>query len=209
MPMSLPTARFLALGDSYTIGEGVPREGGWPAQLAALLREAGVAIDAPEILAATGWTTDELAAALNNARLAPPYGLVTLLIGVNNQYRGGGADDYREGFRTLLGRAIALAGGVAGRVVVVSIPDWGVTPFAQASGRDSGRIAREIDAFNERARQAALRAGAAFVDVTALSRAADAASLLVADGLHPAAAQYARWAQAILPCARRALDGKA
>jgi lysophospholipase L1-like esterase len=209
MPMNPPTARFLALGDSYTIGEGVPREGGWPAQLAALLRAAGAAIGAPEIVATTGWTTDELAAAMDDAGLAPPFDLVTLLIGVNNQYRGGGAKAFRDGFDDLLGRAVALAGGAAGRVVVVSIPDWGGTPFAQASGRDSGAIAREIDHFNALARQAALRAGAAFVDVTALSRAADAASLLFADGLLPSAAQYARWAQAILPSARRALDGKA
>lgn len=200
--------RFLALGDSYTIGEGVPREGGWPAQLRALLGGAGVAIAAPEILATTGWTTDELSAAMDANPPEPPYDLVTLLIGVNDQYRGRGVDAYRDGFRALLGRAVALAGDIARRVIVVSIPDWGVTPFAQASGRDTARIAREIDGFNELAREAALGAGASFADVTGISRQAESAALLVDDGLHPSAAQYAHWAAAILPLAMQALEAE-
>jgi len=204
--MSPAATRFLALGDSYTIGEGVPVEGGWPARLCALLRESGEAVATPDIVATTGWTTDELLAAMDGAALAPPYDLVTLLAGVNDQYRGRDAHDYRAGFDTLLGRAIDLAGGAAHRVVVVSIPDWGTTPFARASGRDVDRIAREIDAFNAMARESALREGAGFADVTVISRQAEAAAQLVADGLHPSAEQYASWAGAILPQARRALQ---
>src|SRR4029077_1522375 len=113
--------RYLALGDSYTIGEGVAPEGRWPVQLAGRLRAEGVAIDDPEIIATTGWTTDELSAAMDAAKLSPPYDFVTLLIGVNNQYRGRSVANYRAEFSALLSRAIALAGERANHVVVVSI----------------------------------------------------------------------------------------
>src|SRR5690348_18315404 len=122
-------ATFLALGDSYTIGEGVALDERWPVQLAARLREAGIDIADPQIIATTGWTTDELAAAMDTASFARPYDLVTLLVGVNNQYRGRPLDEYSVQFRDLLQRAIHLAGGIAAHVIVVSIPDWGVTPF--------------------------------------------------------------------------------
>lgn len=194
-------AAFLALGDSYTIGEGVAAASRWPAQLAARLRKAGARIAEPRILARTGWTTDELAAALDAAHLAPPWALVTLAIGVNDQYRGRPLAGYGAGFGALLARAIALAGGVAARVLVVSIPDWSVTPFAARSGRDAGTIARAIDAFNAAAAAAAEREGAQRVDVTAISRAPAARGELAADGLHPSAAQYARWVDAITPVA--------
>ncbi|NCT66949.1 MAG: SGNH/GDSL hydrolase family protein [Rhodanobacteraceae bacterium] len=204
----MTTAAFLALGDSYTIGEGVDADERWPAQLARRLRARGVAIDDPQVIATTGWTTDELAAAMDAATFAPPYALVTLLIGVNNQYRGRELANYRIEFGALLARAIALAGGDARRVVVVSIPDWGVTRFARAQGRDAPRIAAEIDAFNDVAREVATASGAAFVDVTAKSRdAGDADAMLVGDGLHPSAAQYARWTDLILPAAEQALAG--
>jgi lysophospholipase L1-like esterase len=196
---------FLALGDSYTIGEGVAPAARWPAQLAARLHADGVAVDTPHIVAATGWTTAELSAAMDAATLTPPYALVTLLIGVNNQYRGLPVDAYRVEFRALLQRAVGLAGARAACVVVVSIPDWGVTPFAAREGRDAAAIARAIDAFNVVARAGALAAGAHWVDVTAISRAPDARGELVADGLHPSAAQYARWVSAILPTARAVL----
>lgn len=194
---------YLALGDSYTIGEGVPAEGRWPMRLAAVLRAQGVALADPTILATTGWTTDELSAAMDAAGFAPPYGLVSLLIGVNNQYRGRAADEYRDQFRQLLQRAVTLAGDRAGRVLVLSIPDWGVTPFARESGRDTGRIAAELDAYNAVAREETVRAGVAFVDVAPISRAYPA--LLAEDGLHPSAAQYALWAEAALPVVRRLL----
>lgn len=204
MPSASP--RFLALGDSYTIGEGVAPSGRWPQQLAARLRAEGVAVADPQVVAVTGWTTDELAAAMDAATFAPPYALVTLLIGVNNQYRGRDLANYREEFRALLERAVALAGGEPRRTLVVSIPDWGVTPFARAQGRDAAAVAAAIDAFNAVNRAEAAARGAAWIDVTGLSRErGDAPDMLVADGLHPSAAQYARWVERILPAARAAL----
>ncbi|HEX7111334.1 MAG TPA: SGNH/GDSL hydrolase family protein [Mizugakiibacter sp.] len=198
--------RLLALGDSYTIGEGVEEAGRWPMQLAARLHGEGIAVAEPAIVATTGWTTDELAAAMDAASFAPPYALVTLLIGVNNQYRGRDLDEYRSEFRALLARAIALAGGDARRALVVSIPDWGVTPFARGQGRDAGAIAAAIDAFNAVNRAEAAAQGVAWVDVTDLSRdRGDSTAMLATDGLHPSAAQYARWVERILPAARRAL----
>jgi len=195
--------RFLALGDSYTIGEGVTEAGRWPVQLVARLREHGIAVDAPRIVATTGWTTDELSAAMDDAALKPGWALVTLLIGVNDQYRGRPAAGYRERFLGLLRRAADLAGDVR-RVVVVSIPDWGVTSFAE--GRDRTAIANEIDTFNAIARDETLRAHARWVDVTPTSRDAAAnPGMLVDDGLHPSAAQYARWVTLIAPAAEAAL----
>lgn len=196
---------FLALGDSYTIGEGVAGDRNWPAQLLARLRLDGAKLDGPRIVATTGWTTDELASAMDAAALDPPYALATLSIGVNNQYRGRALDEYRTQFRALLRRAVALAGADPVRVVVVSIPDWGVTPFATHQRCDSVRIAREIDAFNAAARAETDDAGVHWVDVTAISRAPELRDELVDDGLHPSAAQYARWVEAILPVARVAL----
>lgn len=187
-------ARFLALGDSYTIGEGVAGESSWPMQLARLLRQRGAHIHDAEIVAQTGWTTDELTQAMDAHRFKPPYALVTLSIGVNNQYRGRSADDYADQFPTLLERAIAFAGERIGRVLTVSIPDWGVTRFGRDSGRDTSQVALEIDAFNRAAANACTLRGVAFIDVTGVSRrAGDDAAMLVADGLHPSAAQYAQW----------------
>lgn len=196
---------FLALGDSYTIGEGVAESQRWPLQLAARLRKEEVAVDEPKIIAKTGWTSDELAAAMAAETFDPPYALVSLLIGVNDQYRGRPLDAYRVQFLDLLQRAVGLAGGDAARVVVVSIPDWGVTPFARAERRDAREVAAQIDSFNAEAHVGVERAGAAWVDVTGISRSADARAELVADGLHPSGAQYARWVEAILPAARSAL----
>lgn len=197
--------QFLALGDSYTIGEGVPAPARWPMQLAARLRGEGVDAGDPRIVAMTGWTTDELAAAIDASDLDPPYALVSLLIGVNNQYRGRALDEYRSQFEGLLQRAVALAGAEAGRVVVVSIPDWGTTPFARGEGRDPQQVAEEIDAFNAVARAQASATGAHWVDVTAISREPAVDTWLVADELHPSAEQYARWTEAILPVARAIL----
>src|SRR5580704_16030613 len=152
--------RYLALGDSYSIGEGVPEAGRWPVQLAVRLRREGIALDDPTIIATTGWTTDELSAAMDATTFAPPYDLVSLLIGVNNQYRGRDASDYRGQFRHLLDRAIALAGMQPARVLVLSIPDWGVTPFAHGSGRDVLKIAQELDVYNAIAREETAHRGA-------------------------------------------------
>ncbi|RUL70290.1 SGNH/GDSL hydrolase family protein [Dyella choica] len=197
--------RYLALGDSYTIGEDVPTQARWPAQLVEKLRKQDIAIDDPQIIAVTGWTTDELSAGMDQAVLAPSYDLVTLLIGVNNQYRGRPSEEYREQFRALLLRAMALSGHRPGRVVVVSIPDWGVTPFGYASGRDLRQIANELDCFNALARDEADHAGAHFVNITGISR--EHAGLVAADGLHPSGAQYALWTDAIEAVATNALQG--
>lgn len=195
--------RYLALGDSYTIGEGVEPEGRWPVQLAVLLRAEGFDLQPPEIIARTGWTTDELAAGIREAAPQGPYAFVSLLIGVNNQYRGLPLEEYRREFRELLGEAIAFAGGEAARVVVLSIPDWGATPFAE--GRDRAAIRREIDAFNEANRAETEACGAGYVDVTAASRTATPGEL-ADDWLHYGKEMYARWARLVLPFGRGALN---
>ena len=201
---TLPQAQlsYLALGDSYTIGEGVDVAGRWPVQLAAALRTHGIAIADPRIIATTGWTTDELWTAMDAAEPLGAWDFVSLLIGVNNQYRGRSVDDYVGEFHRLLRRAIALAGDRVDRVLVLSIPDWGVTPFAFASGRDREAIAADLDAYNAAARDLCEAHGVAFVDITGISRdRGGTAEMLADDGLHPSASQYARWAGAALPVA--------
>lgn len=199
-------ATFLALGDSYTIGEGVEEADRWPVQLVARLAELGIAVEMPRIVATTGWTTDELSVAMDAATLDGHYDLVTLLIGVNNQYRGRSADEYREQFVSLLRRAAGLAGDPR-RVVVVSIPDWGVTAFAE--GRDRAAIAREIDTFNAIARDETARMQARWADVTSASREAGAKpDMLVDDGLHPSGKQYSAWLEGILPEAEIVLNSR-
>ncbi len=188
------TTRYLALGDSYTIGESVAESERFPVQLARAL-----GVGDPQIIAKTGWTTDELNAAIDAANPQGPFDLLTLLIGVNNQYRGRSADEYRTQFVGLLNRAIGFAGGDAKKVIVVSIPDWGVTPFAE--GRDRAKIAHEIDQFNAINREEAARAGAKWVDITPISRRSDPA-LVAGDGLHPSGKQYAEWVKLIAPFAR-------
>lgn len=203
-PAPLGSPRLLALGDSYSIGEGVSQAERWPVQLVAALRARGIDMADPTIIARTGWTTDDLATALDAARPSKPYALVFLLIGVNDQYRGGNADSYRRPFAALLDRAIDLAGGRAERVVVLSIPDWGVTPFA--TGHDRGAIAAAVDQFNVMNRAEALRAGARYVEITAASRRArETPRLIAADGLHPSGEMYAEWVEAVLPVALVAL----
>ena len=198
--------KYLALGDSYTIGEGVAEDGRWPAVLARALRAEGVALDDPRIIATTGWTTDELAAAIDAAEPLGEWDFVSLLVGVNNQYRGRSLENYREEFTTLLQRAIDFARGRAERVLVLAIPDWGVTPFGTASGRDVAQIARELDAFNAAAAAICAQHGVAFVDIAPVARVRGAeAAMLAEDGLHPSAAMYALWAAQALPVARRLL----
>jgi len=194
--------RYLALGDSYTIGESVPEAGRWPVQLAALLRERGIAIADPRIIARTGWTTDELSAAMDEQEPLGEWDFVSLLIGVNNQYRGRPVEDYRPEFERLLQRAIALAGGRADRVIVLAIPDWGVTPFGAKSGRDLAAVSAQLDAYNAAKREIAQAQGVAFVNIASVSRARGGESTMVAeDGLHPSAMLYAEWAALALPVA--------
>ena len=198
---------YLALGDSYTIGEGIDEAGRWPLQLAAALREDGIALADPRIIATTGWTTDELSAAIDAAGPLGRFGFVSLLVGVNNQYRGRDLDNYRAEFDALLVRAAGFAGDRADRVLVLSIPDWGVTPFAAGTGRDLATIARELDDYNAAARALCEARGIAFVDITQLSRQLGAdPMMLAADGLHPSAAMYAQWTRLALPVARRLLS---
>lgn len=197
-----PAARYLALGDSYTIGEGVEAAGTWPFQLAAALRAQGIGLDDPQVIATTGWTTDELAAAIDEAAPQGPFALVSLLIGVNNQYRGRPLAEYRQQFEQLLQRAIALAGEDPRRVLVLSTPDWGFTPYARQNGRDAAQVACEIDDFNAAEQACCGDYGVAFVDITPTSRenGADPA-MLVEDGLHPSALMYRRWMEVALPVA--------
>lgn len=197
--MTKSSLRYLALGDSYTVGEAVPAAASWPMQLVTLLRQRGVAIDDPRIVAVTGWTTDELSAAMDAAMLTPGYDMVSLLIGVNDHYRGRPSDAYRAPFGALLDRAVALADGRADRVMVVSIPDWGVTPFARQDKRSAAEIGQALDGYNAEARTHAAAAGARFIDITGLSRAHP--DEVTDDGLHPSVAQYARWAEAMLSTA--------
>ncbi len=195
--------RYLALGDSYTIGEAVPEEERWPNQLARLLRSYHLKTEVT-IIARTGWTTDELWAGIRDRQIQPPYDLVSLLIGVNNQYRGWGIDVYEGEFRFLVEKSIEYAGGNPRKVIVLSIPDWGVTPFA--SDRNQPKIASEVDAFNAVNREETERAGASYVDITPYSRfAAVSPSLVAEDGLHPSGKMYAGWAEMALGAARKAL----
>jgi len=196
---------YLALGDSYTIGESVPPESRWPVQLARALRDEGVALDDPRIIANTGWTTDELEWGMDSAEPLGHFDFVSLLVGVNNQYRNRSAVGYRGEFHTLLKRAITCANGRADRVIVLSIPDWSVTPFARDDKRDAATIAAEIDEFNAAARSVCEAEGVAFVDITPCSRE-HGATLLAADGLHPSAQMYTLWTQQVLPVAQAQLS---
>lgn len=201
------TLRYLALGDSYSIGEGVADEQRWPLQLARALRQRGITLDDPQLIARTGWSTDELDAGIDAAAPRPPFDLVSLLIGVNNQYRGRSLHEYRTQYRDLLVRAIDLAGGRPARLLALSIPDWGCTPFARAAGHDPAVIAAAIDAFNAAAAAICADYGVVFVDITAPGRASAAEpAMLAADGLHPSAALYADWSARALPWALAALD---
>lgn len=197
--------RFIALGDSYTIGEGVAPAERWPAQLVERLRSEGADVEGPEIIATTGWTTDELWAGMDRASPSGDCAMVSLLIGVNDQYRGRSADEYRAEFRGLLDRAIMLARKDPSRVMVLAIPDWGVTSFA--TGRNRAAIAREIDAFNAVNREETLRRAARYVDTTEVSRSARGdATLTAADGLHPSGRLYGMWTDVALPVARAILE---
>jgi lysophospholipase L1-like esterase len=194
----LPTDEtLLSLGDSYTIGEGVEVEQRWPVQLVKELAQQGKPFAAPQIIAKTGWTTDELQAGIQEYQLADRYDWVTLLIGVNNQYRQHDADEYRVQFRELLEFAIKKADQNPHRVIVLSIPDWGVTPFATQRGRDPATIAQQIDRFNQIAREETQRLKAHYIDITKLAReaAGQPEKFLVADQLHPSAEMYRQWAK--------------
>jgi lysophospholipase L1-like esterase len=196
---------YLALGDSYTIGEGAAEHERWPVQLAKSMRDHGTELAEPRIIARTGWTTEELLTAIEVSGVSGQWDLVTVLAGVNDQYRGYGSTRYKGDFAELLDRALGFA-KLPKRLVVLSIPDWGVTPFA-ASRDGRGLIGKEIDSFNRIAADLATTAGAAFVDITPLTRlAATDGTLLVSDGLHPSGIMYRMWVERVLPVASRALS---
>lgn len=187
---------LLALGDSYTIGEAVPLHESFPYQAVKMLRKEGLHFHAPEIVATTGWTSNELAEHLLHTPLNEQYDFVTLLVGVNNQYRGLPVDDFATDLEFLLHKAVHLAGGQAGHVILLSIPDWGVTPFADL--KDRKRISDEIDEFNGECRKLAVAAQVHFIDITEPGRnAAGDASLLASDKLHYSGKAYALWAEKV------------
>lgn len=191
---------YLALGDSYTIGEMVPPEENFPNQVTRMMKNDSVAFQLERIIAKTGWTTDELEAGIVASKQTKPlrsfYDFVTLLIGVNNQYRSRTVENYKYEFEELLKKAIHFTGNRADHVVVISIPDWGVTPFA--SGRDRQQIAREIDVYNAASKEITERYHIYYINITPWTReAATDKSLLAPDGLHPSGREYKRWAAKI------------
>ena len=195
-PQQKNTYTYLALGDSYTIGEKIKAGENFPNQAVTLLRAQGFDIKEPVIVAKTGWTTDELEAGIRKAKLKSHYDFVTLLIGVNNQYRERSVADYIPQFEDLLKKALRFAGHEPRHVIVLSIPDWGVTPFAE--GRDRKQIAEQIDEYNDANKLIAEKYKVHYIDITPGTReAANDKELLAADGLHPSAKEYTKWAKEV------------
>ena len=195
---------YLALGDSYTIGEQVAQHDNFPYQTVGVLRKQHLDVADPVIIATTGWTTDELAASIREHNLNETFTFVTLLIGVNNQYRGRSIENYRQEFVQLLDQAIVFAKGKFQNVFVLSIPDWGATPFAE--GRDRTQVAKEIDNYNAACKEITHDHKCQFVDITDSTREhAQNKNFLAPDGLHPSAAEYAVWAGRLAPIIATAL----
>ncbi|MFI5186338.1 MAG: SGNH/GDSL hydrolase family protein [Chitinophagales bacterium] len=189
---------LLCLGDSYTIGESVLPAENFPNQTVQLLRHSDDEFTEPEIVAKTGWTTDELQDAIGQHPFKDSYDFVTLLIGVNNQYRGRTIEDYKPQFESLLKQAIQFANGKTGHVFVLSIPDWGVTPFAKTTGRDSQKIAREIEEYNDANKKISEEYKVNYIDITpGTKEASNDLSLIAFDGLHPSGKEYAKWAEKV------------
>lgn len=194
--MSIHVNSLLCLGDSYTIGEGVALHQSFPYQTVQLLRSEGAHFTAPEIVAKTGWTSFELAEHILHTKLNEHYDFVTLLIGVNNQYRGLSIDEFKTDFEFLLKKAIHFANNNTNRVIVLSIPDWGVTPFAK--NLDATAIAKEIDAYNLVCEQVAEAHNICFVNITPSTRQAkDDASIITNDGLHYTGKEMRDWAEIV------------
>jgi lysophospholipase L1-like esterase len=190
--------KYLALGDSYTIGQSVDVKLRYPVQIADSLEKRGYYMAAPQIIAVTGWTTSDLKAGIKAANPQGPFDLVSLLIGVNNQYRGMDINIYRKEFGELIDQSIYLAGNDTGRIFVLSIPDWGVTRFA--TGYDREKIAREIDQYNAINKEITLSRGIIWIDVTGISRLAEKDETLIAgDGLHPSSKMYTEWVRLAVP----------
>lgn len=193
---------YLALGDSYTIGESVSVNDRFPAQAAATLAKQGIHVVTPQYIATTGWTTIDLQNAIDAQKPHGPFDIVTLLIGVNDQYRKYPVSEYPSKFTRLLQAAVGLAGNRKDRVFVLSIPDYSVTPF----GGGSSKIHDDIDAYNAINKEITLGKGVAYIDITGISRMAGAdPSLVAGDGLHPSAKQYALWVEQLAPVIEKAL----
>ncbi|WP_314516240.1 SGNH/GDSL hydrolase family protein [Xanthocytophaga agilis] len=196
-PPSSIQISFLSLGDSYTIGESVAEKERWSVQLSEMLRQKGVLVSKPDIIAKTGWTTEELADAIAKSGNTKTYDLVSLLIGVNNQYRGQSTERYRKELSELLKTSIHYAKGNPKHVFVLSIPDWGVTPAGES--RDRQQVAKEINAFNAVCQEECKKAGIVFFDITPLSRtAATDKNLIASDQLHFSGKMYQQWATHVL-----------
>ncbi|XZF16464.1 SGNH/GDSL hydrolase family protein [Chitinophagaceae bacterium MMS25-I14] len=197
---------YLALGDSYTIGELVPKEENFPHQAVTLLHKEKIDVADPVIIAVTGWTTDELAASIREHNIHETFSFVTLLIGVNNQYRGRSLENYKEEFTQLLNQAIVFANGHTQHVFVLSIPDWGVTPFAE--GKDRAEIAHEIDAYNAANKEITAVHKCHYIDITDSTRQnGQKTEFLAEDGLHPSGKEYAVWAERLVPEITKTLKG--
>ena len=187
---------YLALGDSYTIGEAVELHESFPYQVVQLLRKKGYNFIAPEIIAKTGWTTDELSEGFRNYQFLSKYDFVSLLIGVNNQYRGREVIEYKQQFEELVKKAIELSHGRKDRVFIISIPDWSATPFAKEN--DTEKISREIDVFNSVNKAISIQYKVQYIEITSESREAkDFPALVGKDKLHPSAIAYSKWAEKI------------
>ena len=192
---------YLALGDSYTIGEGVDLGDRYPMQFVREWNKTEkIPFTAPLIIAKTGWTVDELEVGIQNATpAAEGYDLVTLLIGVNNQYRGRSVESFEEDFKKILHRAIGFARGNKSQVVVLSIPDWGITPFATQKGANRLQVAKEIDAYNQMKKSICEQEGIKFIDITTeYRRIGGMTEGVVEDKLHPSKLIYEQWMQKLL-----------
>ena len=197
-----PKRTFLALGDSYTIGERVDEKDQWSRQLIDLLKNE-FNVTKHEIIARTGWTTAELIDAIEVRKLTEQYDMVSLLIGVNNQYRGQSLDTYRVEFRQLLNISTKFAKNDTKKVIVLSIPDWGKTPFAEGKGKDN--IAAEIDAFNLVAKEECTKMNIIFIDITEITRKNIDSSMFASDGLHYSGKMYGLWANQVLQTSKNIL----
>jgi lysophospholipase L1-like esterase len=201
--------RYLALGDSYTIGEGVSQEERYPNILARNLQARGLSISQPIIIARTGWTTGELKLAIDKEMPEGTFDLVSLLIGVNNQYRGRSLDEYQRELKVLVDMALNFAGGNKDRLILISIPDWGVTPFAAKRNTDSKKVRNEIDMFNKVKKDLCLEMGLSYIDITKdYRKVGGKEAFLASDGLHPSGAAYTRWVKKIEPKALSLLQKK-
>jgi len=188
---------MLALGDSYTIGESVEERERWPHQLTDALKELGIEADAPDYIATTGWTTRRLIQGIRSMLDEnKSYNLVSILIGVNNQYQGIDISSYEPDLRTIIDQALEICGQDTSRVFILSIPDYAYTPF----GEGKSRISEEIDAYNLIKKNVAAEYGIPFIDITPISRLGlKNPSLVALDGLHPSGEQYGEWVKEILP----------